>query len=41
MPVNYGSQIKEHNFVREYAGIFDVSHMMVTDVSGDDAKGYL
>ena len=41
MPVNYGSQIKEHNFVREYAGIFDVSHMMVTDVSGDDAKEYL
>lgn len=41
MPVNYGSQIEEHNQVRSHAGMFDVSHMTVVDVSGDDAKAYL
>ena len=41
MPVNYGSQIQEHNSVRESAGIFDVSHMTVIDVSGEDAREYL
>ncbi len=41
MPINYGSQIEEHNFVRESAGIFDVSHMTVIDVSGEDAREYL
>lgn len=41
MPVNYGSQIEEHNCVRATAGVFDVSHMTVVDISGDDAKSYL
>ena len=41
MPVNYGSQIQEHNSVRESTGIFDVSHMTVIDVSGEDAREYL
>ena len=27
MPINYGSQIEEHNQVRTAAGVFDVSHM--------------
>ena len=27
MPINYGSQINEHNTVRADVGIFDVSHM--------------
>ena len=27
MPINYGSQIEEHNTVRGDAGMFDVSHM--------------
>ncbi len=41
MPVNYGSQIEEHHAVRQSAGVFDVSHMTVIDVSGNDAKAYL
>ncbi len=38
LPVNYGSQIVEHEAVRTDAGMFDVSHMLVTDVTGDQAK---
>ena len=41
MPLNYGSQIEEHKAVREDAGMFDVSHMTVVDVTGDDAKAFL
>ena len=41
MPINYGSQITEHEVVRTDAGMFDVSHMTVVDVSGDDAKAFL
>ena len=41
MPINYGSQIEEHNAVRGDAGVFDVSHMTVVDVSGRDATEYL
>jgi len=41
MPINYGSQIEEHNAVRSAAGVFDVSHMTVVDVSGRDAGVYL
>ena len=41
MPVNYGSQIHEHDTVRSDAGMFDVSHMTVVDVSGHDATRYL
>ena len=41
MPINYGSQITEHQAVRSDAGMFDVSHMTVVDVSGNDAKAYL
>lgn len=41
MPINYGSQIEEHNQVRTAAGIFDVSHMTVVDISGKDAEKYL
>ena len=41
MPVNYGSQIEEHHQVRRAAGMFDVSHMTVVDLTGDDAKAYL
>lgn len=41
MPINYGSQIEEHNVVRNQAGIFDVSHMTVVDVSGPDAQNFL
>jgi aminomethyltransferase len=41
MPINYGSQIKEHEAVRTDAGMFDVSHMAITDITGDDAKAFL
>ncbi|TVZ40893.1 aminomethyltransferase [Alteromonadaceae bacterium 2753L.S.0a.02] len=41
MPVNYGSQIEEHQEVRRAAGMFDVSHMTVVDVAGRQAKDYL
>ena len=41
LPIHYGSQIKEHEFVRTDAGMFDVSHMVVTDVSGENVKAWL
>ncbi|MEW6992309.1 glycine cleavage system aminomethyltransferase GcvT [Colwelliaceae bacterium 6441] len=41
MPINYGSQIEEHHAVRQDAGMFDVSHMTIVDVHGNDAKAYL
>lgn len=41
MPLHYGSQIEEHNQVRESAGMFDVSHMTIVDIEGDGAKPYL
>lgn len=41
MPIHYGSQIEEHNAVRTDAGMFDVSHMTVVDVTGGGAKAYL
>ena len=41
MPVNYGSQIEEHNAVRTDCGMFDVSHMTVVDVHGEQAQAFL
>ncbi len=41
MPVNYGSQIDEHHQVRNDAGMFDVSHMVIVDLKGGDIKGLL
>ncbi|WP_028453202.1 glycine cleavage system aminomethyltransferase GcvT [Chitinilyticum aquatile] len=41
MPIHYGSQLKEHETVRADAGMFDVSHMTVIDVAGEDATAYL
>lgn len=41
MPLHYGSQIEEHHKVRQHAGMFDVSHMTVVDVTGTGAKAYL
>lgn len=41
MPVHYGSQLEEHHQVRQHAGIFDVSHMVVVDVLGAGARDYL
>jgi|TARA_B110000114_G_scaffold113715_1_gene119309 aminomethyltransferase len=41
MPIHYGSQITEHDIIRTDAGMFDVSHMTVVDVSGADSGAYL
>src|SRR5439155_17639391 len=41
MPVNYGSQIEEHHAVRNDAGMFDVSHMRVVDLTGEGARELL
>ena len=41
MPINYGSQVKEHKQVREDAGMFDVSHMVVLDFKGEGVKTFL
>lgn len=41
LPVNYGSQIQEHEAVRTDAGMFDVSHMLVSDIQGEHAKAWL
>ncbi len=41
MPVNYGSQIEEHHAVRRDAGMFDVSHMLIADVTGPRTREYL
>ena len=41
MPINYGSQIEEHNAVRNSCGIFDVSHMVFIDIKGDESLKFI
>jgi aminomethyltransferase len=41
MPINYGSQLEEHHAVRRNAGMFDVSHMTVVDLSGPNTRAFL
>lgn len=41
MPIQYASQIDEHNAVRQSAGMFDVSHMGVVDIHGERATEYM
>lgn len=41
MPLHYGSQIEEHHHVRRAAGMFDVSHMTVVDLAGDNTRAFL
>jgi len=41
MPLHYGSQIEEHHLVRRDAGMFDVSHMCVVDLQGDNVRPFL
>ncbi len=41
MPIHYGSQLDEHHWVRQEAGVFDVSHMTIIDVKGADCQAYL
>ncbi|MFP4648362.1 MAG: glycine cleavage system aminomethyltransferase GcvT [Halorhodospira sp.] len=41
MPLSYGSQLAEHQAVRTEAGLFDVSHMAITDLAGEGARELL
>lgn len=41
MPLHYGSQLNEHQFVRQSAGLFDVSHMTVVDILGAGGRQFL
>lgn len=41
MPIRYGSLIEEHHAVRRAAGMFDVSHMCVVDIQGDNCRDFL
>ena len=41
MPLHYGSQIEEHHQVRRDAGMFDVSHMTVVDLHGEQVRPFL
>ncbi|HAK53179.1 MAG TPA: glycine cleavage system aminomethyltransferase GcvT [Gammaproteobacteria bacterium] len=41
MPLNYGSQIEEHHAVRRNAGVFDVSHMTIIEISGRESQAFL
>lgn len=41
MPIAYGSQIEEHHAVRNDAGMFDVSHMTVVDLTGEKTRDFL
>ena len=41
MPLHYGSQVEEHHAVRQACGIFDVSHMLVTDLTGENVRAFL
>jgi aminomethyltransferase len=41
MPLHYGSQIEEHHAVRRDAGMFDVSHMAIVDLTGGRSREFL
>jgi glycine hydroxymethyltransferase len=41
MPVRYSGILEEHRAVRERAGLFDISHMGVLEVSGERAQWFL
>ncbi len=41
MPIHYGSQLEEHQQVRRDAGVFDVSHMVVLDLTGPAVSDFL
>src|SRR5437868_15500217 len=41
MPLHYGSQLEEHHRVRTAVGMFDVSHMLIIDLAGTGAQGFL
>lgn len=41
LPLHYGSQLKEHELVRQEAAMFDISHMLTIDVLGTGGRQFL
>jgi aminomethyltransferase len=41
LPLHYGSQVAEHHQVRKNVGVFDISHMGVVDILGEDVEAFL
>ena len=41
MPLHYGSQIEEHLAVRRDCAMFDVSHMCILDLEGEQVRPFL
>ena len=41
MPIHYGSQLDEHHQVRKDVGMFDISHMVTLDLTGEEVKPFL
>jgi len=41
MPISYSSIIQEHQQVKKSCGVFDVSHMGIIDIKGQDAQPLL
>ncbi len=41
MPIQFSGLVKEHQAVRQNAGVFDISHMGVLRLSGENPKDYL
>lgn len=41
MPLHYGSQLQEHQAVRQHVGMFDVSHMAIIDLLGPGVRDFL
>lgn len=41
MPLEYSGVVKEHEAVRNTAGLFDISHMGAIEVGGDDGIAFL
>ncbi len=41
MPIQYAGIIEEHNAVRNHVGVFDVSHMGESRITGPDAEKYV
>ena len=41
MPIQFSGLIKEHQSVRKYAGLFDISHIRVFIIDGVNAKNVI
>lgn len=41
LPIHYGSVVDEHHAVRRSVGLFDVSHMTVIDLQGEQTEAFL